>query len=46
MHYGTYRLSMDTGLEALERLYNEWQKRNLPMERLNVLKIGETAYIK
>ncbi|MFC0562415.1 MBL fold metallo-hydrolase [Halalkalibacter alkalisediminis] len=41
MHYGTYRLSMDTGPEALRQLYKEWEKQQLSKEKLNVLKIGE-----
>ncbi len=45
MHYGTYRLSMDTGPEALDRLQKEWQCRNLSPEFLDVLKIGETCYL-
>lgn len=43
MHYGTYRLSMDTGPEALQRLQKEWRKQRLPQEKLNILKIGETS---
>ncbi|WP_423802226.1 MBL fold metallo-hydrolase [Neobacillus sp. SAB-20_R2A] len=43
MHYGAYRLADDTGPEALERLYREWEKRQLPTELLKVLTIGETV---
>lgn len=43
MHYGAYRLADDTGPEALERLYREWEKQQLPNKLLNVLTIGETA---
>lgn len=42
MHYGTYRLADDTGPEALERLYREWEKQQLPLEQLKVLLLGET----
>jgi L-ascorbate metabolism protein UlaG (beta-lactamase superfamily) len=45
MHYGTYRLSMDTGPEALDRLYIEWEIQKLAKDRLQVLKIGETILI-
>lgn len=44
MHYGAYRLADDTGPEALERLLQEWEKRQLPMEQLKVLLIGETVF--
>lgn len=43
MHYGTYRLADDTGPEALERLYREWEKEQLPQEQLKVMLIGETV---
>lgn len=43
MHYGAYRLADDTGPEALERLYREWEKRQLPEEQLQVLLLGETV---
>jgi L-ascorbate metabolism protein UlaG (beta-lactamase superfamily) len=43
MHYGAYRLADDTGPEALDRLYREWEKLNLPAQQLKVLKIGETV---
>jgi L-ascorbate metabolism protein UlaG (beta-lactamase superfamily) len=43
MHYGAYRLADDTGPEALERLYQAWEKENLPEEKLRVLDIGETV---
>ncbi|MFJ7726656.1 MBL fold metallo-hydrolase [Neobacillus sp. NPDC097160] len=43
MHYGAYRLADDTGPEALDRLYREWEKRQLPREQLKVLLIGETV---
>ncbi|KHF40036.1 MBL fold metallo-hydrolase [Halalkalibacter okhensis] len=44
MHYGTYRLSMDTGPEALERLEAEWLRKNTRNKNLNILKIGETIF--
>lgn len=44
MHYGAYRLADDTGPEALERLYQEWERLNIPGEQLKVLKIGETLW--
>ena len=44
MHYGAYRLADDTGPEALERLLTEWDRRNLPEEKLKVLLIGETVW--
>lgn len=43
MHYGAYRLADDTGPEALDRLYMEWERRKLPMDQLKVLLIGETV---
>jgi len=43
MHYGAYRLADDTGPEALERLYREWEKQQLPEEQLKVLLLGETV---
>lgn len=43
MHYGAYRLADDTGPEALERLFKEWEKRQLPKEQLKVLLLGETV---
>lgn len=46
MHYGAYRLADDTGPEALERLIKEWKSRQLPQEKLCVLKIGETIFTK
>ena len=46
MHYGTYRLADDTGLEALERLNKEWDRLKLTKEALTVLKLGETLWLK
>ena len=43
MHYGAYRLADDTGPEALDRLYQEWDTRQLPKGQLKVLLIGETV---
>ena len=44
MHYGAYRLADDTGPEALDRLHKEWQRLQLPAEKLMVLSIGETRF--
>ncbi|WP_040209277.1 MBL fold metallo-hydrolase [Neobacillus jeddahensis] len=43
MHYSAYRLADDTGPEALDRLYREWEKQKLPQEQLKVLRLGETV---
>ncbi|WP_040345047.1 MBL fold metallo-hydrolase [Neobacillus bataviensis] len=43
MHYGAYRLADDTGPEALERLYREWEKQKVPEGQLKVLLLGETV---
>jgi L-ascorbate metabolism protein UlaG (beta-lactamase superfamily) len=43
MHYGSYRLADDTGPEALERLWREWEKQQLPKEQLQVMLHGETV---
>ncbi|WP_139488528.1 MBL fold metallo-hydrolase [Brevibacillus dissolubilis] len=45
MHYGAYRLADDTGPEALERLYAEWNRLQLPKEQLAVMKIGESIFL-
>ncbi|MGP1908559.1 MBL fold metallo-hydrolase [Metabacillus sp. JX24] len=45
MHYGAFRLADDTGPEALERLFAEWEKRGLDPDKLNVMKIGETWWV-
>lgn len=46
MHYGTYRLADDTGPEALDRLYREWDRRyDGNRDRLKVLKLGETIVL-
>lgn len=44
MHYGAYRLADDTGPEALERLLDEWDRRQLAKEQLKTLLIGETLW--
>lgn len=44
MHYGAYRLADDTGPEALERLLDEWDRRQLAREQLKTLLIGETLW--
>lgn len=46
MHYGAYRLADDTGPEALQRLYTEWDKLNLNKNKLKVIKIGESIWFK
>ncbi|MCJ8009004.1 MBL fold metallo-hydrolase [Lederbergia wuyishanensis] len=43
MHYGAYRLADDTPKEALDRMYADWDRRELERERLKVMKIGETT---
>ncbi|WP_312470947.1 MBL fold metallo-hydrolase [Neobacillus sp.] len=43
MHYGAYRLADDTGPEALDSLYREWETQQLPQEQLKVLLLGETV---
>ncbi|HWO74555.1 MAG TPA: MBL fold metallo-hydrolase [Bacillus sp. (in: firmicutes)] len=45
MHYGAFRLADDTGPEALERMYKEWDRLQLSDEMLKVLAIGETFWI-
>lgn len=45
MHYGAYRLADDTGPEALERMYKEWQRLGLSQDLLKVLLIGETYWV-
>ncbi|MCP8967644.1 MBL fold metallo-hydrolase [Ectobacillus ponti] len=44
MHYGAYRLADDTGPEALERLYHEWDRLLLEENQLKVLALGETLW--
>lgn len=46
MHYGAYRLADDTGPEALERMYKEWERLQLSKEALSVLNLGETLWMK
>jgi L-ascorbate metabolism protein UlaG (beta-lactamase superfamily) len=46
MHYGAYRLADDTGPEALERLYKEWERLQLNNTQLRILKHGETIWTK
>ncbi|KIL49446.1 MBL fold metallo-hydrolase [Jeotgalibacillus soli] len=43
MHYGSFRLADDTPKEALDRLYEDWQKRGLNADNLRVLLHGETV---
>ncbi|MGE8206802.1 MBL fold metallo-hydrolase [Heyndrickxia sp. NPDC080065] len=42
MHYGAFRLADDTPKEALDRLFIEWEKKNLDPSSLVVLRLGET----
>lgn len=42
MHYGAFRLADDTTEEALIRLKNEWQRRQLPEQNLQIMDLGET----
>jgi L-ascorbate metabolism protein UlaG (beta-lactamase superfamily) len=46
MHYGAYRLADDTGPEALHRLHTSWKKTGVEEEKLKVLDIGETLWLK
>lgn len=45
MHYGAFRLADDTGPEALDRLYKEWNRLGLSNEQLRVMLIGETIIL-
>lgn len=45
MHYGAYRLADDTGPEALDRLYKEWEQLKMSKGQLRVLDIGGTLWI-
>lgn len=40
MHYGTYRLGSDTGLQCLAELGSAWQEEGLDPDRLAVLGVG------
>jgi L-ascorbate metabolism protein UlaG (beta-lactamase superfamily) len=42
MHYGTFMLADDTPEEAIGRLREQWDKRTLSWEDLNILELGET----
>lgn len=42
MHYDAFRLADDTPQEALNRLHAEWQRRELPAERLWTMEVGKT----
>lgn len=42
MHYGAFRLADDTTEEALNRLLAEWERRELNLSQLKLLKHGET----
>jgi L-ascorbate metabolism protein UlaG (beta-lactamase superfamily) len=43
MHWGTFKLTDEPILEPPSRLREEWARRALPAEALNVLAVGETA---
>lgn len=45
MHYGAYRLADDTGPEALERLFKEWDRLHLKKDMLKVMALGESYWI-
>ncbi|WP_059105961.1 MBL fold metallo-hydrolase [Shouchella shacheensis] len=45
MHYGTFRLADETGIEARDRFLQGWEKQRLAKERLAMLKIGETLWL-
>ncbi|PLR80913.1 MBL fold metallo-hydrolase [Bacillus canaveralius] len=45
MHYGAYRLADDTGPEALERMYAEWERLELDKDQLKVLALGESSWL-
>lgn len=45
MHYGAFRLADDTPREALGRFHKEWKRQELPVDRLRVLKLGETLNV-
>lgn len=40
-HYGAFMLADDTPKEALDRLYTEWQRREINKDKLYVPKLGE-----
>lgn len=42
MHYDAFHLADDTPKEALDRLLAEWQRRELPAERLWTMELGRT----
>lgn len=45
MHYGTFRIGDDSGLEAQNRLLNEWENKKLNSERLKLLQIGDSLWL-
>jgi len=45
MHYGAFRLADDTADEALTRLSKEWEKRELAVQRLQTLLLGQTLVL-
>ncbi|MBO9129336.1 MBL fold metallo-hydrolase [Bacillus sp. 165] len=42
MHYGAFLLADETPKEALTRLRNEWNRLQLPWEKLHLLFLGQT----
>ncbi|GAA0368609.1 L-ascorbate metabolism protein UlaG (beta-lactamase superfamily) [Bacillus horti] len=42
MHYGAFRLADDTAEEALMRLKNEWERREISGQELVIMDLGQT----
>lgn len=45
-HYGAFMLADDTPKEALDRLYTEWQRREINKDKLYVPKLGEIIILR
>ncbi|HEY4600937.1 MAG TPA: MBL fold metallo-hydrolase [Cerasibacillus sp.] len=45
-HYGAFMLADDTPEEALNRLFNEWERRNINKDKLYIPKLGQTLSLK
>jgi L-ascorbate metabolism protein UlaG (beta-lactamase superfamily) len=43
MHWGTFKLTDEPLQEPPERLRAEWARRGLPLDKLHILAVGETA---
>jgi L-ascorbate metabolism protein UlaG (beta-lactamase superfamily) len=43
MHWGTFKLTDEPLQEPPERLRAEWTRRGLPLDKLHILAVGETA---